>query len=178
MPSSYRIDEPMPLVIALHGFSRDPDYIEGYLGLEALAESEGFLLAQPDGLRSTFDGRVGWNDGVPLFDEVQVAVEIESTSEVERVELRFDGGLVDVKTSPPWVWTVDVGPRNRDRTFYVDVVTTDGRSERAEFTAARFVADEEIDRAFYGDISVSEAADLSFNRTEEYFLIAQFARGR
>lgn len=36
-------------------------------------------------------------------------------------------------------------------------------------------ADREIERAFYGDISAEEAARLSFQRTEEYFQIADFA---
>ncbi|MGB4872943.1 MAG: sugar ABC transporter substrate-binding protein [Candidatus Promineifilaceae bacterium] len=36
------------------------------------------------------------------------------------------------------------------------------------------VADEEIERAFYGDISVEEAARLATQRTEEYFLRADF----
>ncbi|MCP5097054.1 MAG: sugar ABC transporter substrate-binding protein [Chloroflexi bacterium] len=37
------------------------------------------------------------------------------------------------------------------------------------------VADEEIERAFYGDISVEEAARLAFQRTEEYFLQGETA---
>ena len=36
-------------------------------------------------------------------------------------------------------------------------------------------ADREIERAFYGEISAEEAARLSFQRTEEYFQIADFA---
>lgn len=83
--------------------------------------------------------------GVPLFDEVDVAVDVQADREIERVELRFDGGLVGVKTSPPWTWTLDVGPRNRERVFYADVVTAGGRSKRAELVAPRFAADEEID---------------------------------
>lgn len=39
------------------------------------------------------------------------------------------------------------------------------------------VASEEIERAFYGDISPEEAARLSFQRTEEYFLRAESAGG-
>ncbi len=31
------------------------------------------------------------------------------------------------------------------------------------------VADQEIERAFYGDITVEQAAQLAFQRTEEYF---------
>ncbi len=34
-------------------------------------------------------------------------------------------------------------------------------------------ATEEIERAFYGDISAEEAAILARDRTEEYFLLAQ-----
>jgi multiple sugar transport system substrate-binding protein len=40
------------------------------------------------------------------------------------------------------------------------------------------VADEEIERAFYGDISVEEAAQLAFWRTEEYFLRGETAVSR
>jgi len=36
-------------------------------------------------------------------------------------------------------------------------------------------ADREIERAFYGDIPAEEAARLSFQRTEEYFQLADFA---
>jgi multiple sugar transport system substrate-binding protein len=37
------------------------------------------------------------------------------------------------------------------------------------------VADEEIERAFYGDITAEEAANLIYLRTEEYFLVAKTA---
>ena len=37
------------------------------------------------------------------------------------------------------------------------------------------VADQEIERAFYGDITAEEAARLAFQRTEEYFLRAETA---
>jgi multiple sugar transport system substrate-binding protein len=37
------------------------------------------------------------------------------------------------------------------------------------------VASLEIDRAFYGDISVEEAANLAFTRTEEYFMMGLFS---
>lgn len=37
------------------------------------------------------------------------------------------------------------------------------------------VANEEIERAFYGDITASEAATLITQRTNEYFFLAQFA---
>jgi multiple sugar transport system substrate-binding protein len=38
-----------------------------------------------------------------------------------------------------------------------------------------FVASEEIERAFYGDITAEEAALLAVQRTEEYFLLAHYA---
>lgn len=39
-------------------------------------------------------------------------------------------------------------------------------------------ADQEIERAFYGDISAEEAATLAFQRTEEYFILAVSAARR
>lgn len=39
-------------------------------------------------------------------------------------------------------------------------------------------ADQEIERAFYGDIPAEEAASLAFQRTEEYFLLAVSAARR
>jgi multiple sugar transport system substrate-binding protein len=38
-------------------------------------------------------------------------------------------------------------------------------------------ASQEIERAFYGDISAEEAATLAFQRTEEYFLLGSYAVG-
>ncbi len=69
VPSSYDEWTPIPLVIALHGFAQDPDYIGEYLDLQKLADTKGFLLVQPHGLPSTFQGHLGWNDGVPVFNE-------------------------------------------------------------------------------------------------------------
>jgi hypothetical protein len=37
------------------------------------------------------------------------------------------------------------------------------------------VASEEVERAFYGEITAKEAATLAVQRTEEYFLIAKYA---
>jgi hypothetical protein len=37
------------------------------------------------------------------------------------------------------------------------------------------VASEEIERAFYGDITAEMAATLAVQRTEEYFLLAERA---
>lgn len=80
-----------------------------------------------------------------MFDEVDVEVAVESERPVQRVELRFDGALVGRRTSPPWRWTVDVGPQNRARVLYADVFFETGVPDRAELLAPRFETDEEID---------------------------------
>jgi multiple sugar transport system substrate-binding protein len=56
---------------------------------------------------------------------------------------------------------------------YLKLVPVISTWEEIERTASL-----EIERAFYGDISVEEAANLAFTRTEEYFLMGTFAVGR
>ncbi len=64
----YRLDEsggstgdtPRPLILVLHGYGQGSDFDP--LGLEALAEREGALLAYPDGSLDTL-GRRFWNAG-------------------------------------------------------------------------------------------------------------------
>jgi VWFA-related protein len=85
--------------------------------------------------------------GTPLFDQVDVEVAIESDLPIERAELRFDGAMEGARTRPPWRWTLDVGSQNRDRRFFVDVVTAGGVSTRAELFVPRFESDAEIDIA-------------------------------
>jgi len=41
--------DPAPLVIAFHGFTRDPEYMEALSGFSELAEAEGFVVAYPEG---------------------------------------------------------------------------------------------------------------------------------
>ncbi len=48
-PTSYRDGTPMPLVIMLHGLGSNGVEAEGYLQLQPLAESEGFLAVHPEG---------------------------------------------------------------------------------------------------------------------------------
>ena len=60
VPTSYSADTPAPLVIALHGFFTNPDYIVGLLGIETWYEDKGFLFLAPDGLADA-DGNYHWN---------------------------------------------------------------------------------------------------------------------
>ncbi|MEA2976591.1 MAG: polyhydroxybutyrate depolymerase [Alphaproteobacteria bacterium] len=57
----FRKDAPLrPLVIALHGWSGDALDITRYLGMNAVADREDFLVVYPDGFART------WNYGVPV----------------------------------------------------------------------------------------------------------------
>jgi polyhydroxybutyrate depolymerase len=60
VPPSYEPGTPMPLVIALHGFSGDSAFIEGYSGFGTLFANKGFLLAAPNGTLGQ-DGKRFWN---------------------------------------------------------------------------------------------------------------------
>ncbi|MEM6672541.1 MAG: alpha/beta fold hydrolase [Planctomycetota bacterium] len=53
VPSSYDREVPMPLVVALHGYSASSTWMENFLQLTPVAESVGFLYARADG---TVDG--------------------------------------------------------------------------------------------------------------------------
>lgn len=110
----------------------------------------------------------------PLFDQVDVEVAIQSEARVERVELRFDGAVQGVLSAPPWYWTVDVGSQNRDRRFYVDVVTTGGVSTRAELLVPRFESDAEIDlelRQLYVTVTGRRGADRVLDLQADDFTV-------
>ncbi len=68
----------------------------------------------------------------------------------------------DLPPSRSYVWT-----DTADNLRRVPLIST---WEEIEGTAS-----EEIERAFYGDITAQEAATLAVQRTEEYFLLGQFA---
>jgi polyhydroxybutyrate depolymerase len=46
-----------PVVFALHGGKGSADKLQGYLGLNAVADKEGFIVVYPQGINA------GWNDG-------------------------------------------------------------------------------------------------------------------
>ena len=104
------------------------------------SETSASAKAAADGVRIAF---LRPQADLPLFDviEVEIGLELPGEELVERVELHFEGGLVGALGAPPWRWPVDVGPHNRDHTFYVDVHVRGGEVKRAELFVPRFEAD-------------------------------------
>jgi len=59
-PTTYDPGEPLPLVVALHGFQQDGPEVEGYFNLTPLVELERFLYIAPSG-NTNFLGLGYWN---------------------------------------------------------------------------------------------------------------------
>ncbi len=57
-PPSYDVAEPMPLVIALHPYPGTGHDMSEMIGLDAVADREGFLAAYPDGINGGFNAFV------------------------------------------------------------------------------------------------------------------------
>ena len=60
VPSSYAKGTAMPLVVLLHGYGATGAIQEAYFGVQALAESKGFLYVHPDGTKNAL-GQQFWN---------------------------------------------------------------------------------------------------------------------
>ncbi|MFG0325967.1 MAG: GC-type dockerin domain-anchored protein [Phycisphaerales bacterium JB037] len=60
VPTTYSPEEPLPLIIALHGFQQDGPEVEAYFNITPLVESRGFLYIAPSGRRN-FLGLGYWN---------------------------------------------------------------------------------------------------------------------
>lgn len=60
VPETINPDQPVPLIVALHGAGDTGDSMSYFSGLSQLAQQEGFLVAYPDGIENS------WNDGRPL----------------------------------------------------------------------------------------------------------------
>ncbi len=73
--------------------------------------------------------------GTPLFDQVDVALEVDAGA---RVELLLDGRSVGILDAPPYEMRIDVGSENRNRRLEVIVRGTDG--EVVARTAASYPA--------------------------------------
>ena len=60
VPSTYSSNSPVPLVVALHGYSSSGKQLESFVNFKAVAEQRGFILVSPDG---TIDatGNQFWN---------------------------------------------------------------------------------------------------------------------
>ena len=51
VPSNYRSDKPAPLLIALHGYTDSADNYLRYLGLINAANTRGYVLVAPNGIK-------------------------------------------------------------------------------------------------------------------------------
>ncbi|MFT5424919.1 MAG: polyhydroxybutyrate depolymerase [Phycisphaerales bacterium] len=60
-PSTYTPSEPIPLIIALHGFTNSGNDVTNYFDMIGLIETENFLFCAPDGTKN-FLGQGFWND--------------------------------------------------------------------------------------------------------------------
>ena len=60
VPVGYRVDQPVPLVVVVHGYTATAQLQDLYFGLSRLAQTRTFLVAQPDGLRDQ-GGLRYWN---------------------------------------------------------------------------------------------------------------------
>ncbi|WP_230470148.1 alpha/beta hydrolase family esterase [Lujinxingia vulgaris] len=49
LPQSYSVERRWPLVIALHGFSSSPGWVDGFLGLSAMVDDREFIAVLPPG---------------------------------------------------------------------------------------------------------------------------------
>lgn len=62
IPTQYDPKIPVPLLIALHGYTGSPSGINGYFDLQRMAERHGFLLCAPAATRELSDGNhTFWN---------------------------------------------------------------------------------------------------------------------
>lgn len=83
--------------------------------------------------------------GQGAFGAVEVAAEVRGAVPAVKVELFFQGRLVASRTEPPWVFPLDVGQENVDRTFRVVAHGRDGSLAEAELTLPRIRVDLEIE---------------------------------
>ncbi len=80
----------------------------------------------------------------PVYGEVEVTVQVEGDSPVERIELFCDGRQITSVTAPPWRFVVDVGLDNAEHTFQVFAFGTDGSRASFTRTTPRIVVNEEV----------------------------------
>ncbi|HMP74407.1 MAG TPA: PHB depolymerase family esterase [Kiritimatiellia bacterium] len=60
LPSGFRADAPMPLVLAFHGGGGNPEAMQTMSGLNAMADRHGFMVVYPAGTGAN-DRRLSWN---------------------------------------------------------------------------------------------------------------------
>ena len=59
-PSDYSEDKPLPVIIALHGFTGNKKQLDNYWKLSGLVDDKKFILVYPQGTRDS-KGRTFWN---------------------------------------------------------------------------------------------------------------------
>ncbi len=63
VPSRDDTSVPMPLVLNFHGYTSNMNEQESWTGMDATADSGGFVVAYPNGLVNSSDGYSSWNAG-------------------------------------------------------------------------------------------------------------------
>lgn len=74
VPPSYTAGQPMPLIVSLHGYGADGDWLRQRLALDALAQRHPFIFAFPDGTRDRVGARF-WNATEACCDFYQARVD-------------------------------------------------------------------------------------------------------
>src|SRR5512134_666039 len=62
VPPGYDGSRPVPLVVALHGYTGTPASMEGSSGLSRTADARGFVVVYPAGLQNAWDMTQGGRD--------------------------------------------------------------------------------------------------------------------
>jgi polyhydroxybutyrate depolymerase len=62
VPPSYDGTRPMPLVIAMHGYTGDPSSMEAFSGLSSTADERRFIIVYPAGRNNAWDLSIGGID--------------------------------------------------------------------------------------------------------------------
>ncbi len=83
--------------------------------------------------------------GSGAFGEIRVVAEVRGGEPVRELELFFQGKRVGARSAPPWVFRLDVGQENIDRTFRVVGHAVDGSTSEAELTLPRIRIDLEVE---------------------------------
>jgi polyhydroxybutyrate depolymerase len=90
IPDSYNKSKPLPLLVALHGFTSNSDVIERYWGFTKLVDEKQFLLCIPNGTKNS-KGKQFWNATEACCDLEKVGVDDSSylLSLVEQIESEY-----------------------------------------------------------------------------------------
>lgn len=84
-PKSYQVDQPLPLVLAFHGYGSQGKDMERETGLSDLAEQQKFLVAYPDGLERRWNIVVN-PDSSDTDDVTFVSALIEHLAQIRTVD--------------------------------------------------------------------------------------------